>query len=46
MDCKEVQVYVVKLMVNNQCNSLRINLKAQHVNGMTPIDVRVLGTLE
>ena len=46
MACKEGQVYAVKLMVNNQCNYLRINLKAQHVNGMTPCDARLLGTLE
>ena len=46
MDCNEGQVYVVKLMVNNQCNYLRINLKAQHVNGMTPFDARLLGALE
>ena len=46
MACKQGQVYVVKLMVNNQCNYLRINLKALHVNGMTSFDVRLLGTLE
>ena len=46
MASKEGQVYVVELMVNNQCNYLRINLKAQHVNGMTSFDAQLLGTLE
>ena len=39
MACKEGQFDVVELMVNDQ---FKINLNAQHVNGMTPFDVRLL----
>ena len=37
MACKEGQLDVVGLMLNNQYFS--INLKAKHVNGMTPFDL-------
>ena len=51
MAYKEGQFDVVQLMVNDQFKTFSINLNAQHVNGMTPIDlalhnVRLLGTLE
>ena len=36
MACKEGQFDVVELMVNNQFKAFSINLKAEHVNGMTP----------
>ena len=39
MACKEGQFDVVELMVNDQ---FKINLNAQHVNGMTPFDVQLL----
>ena len=32
---------VVELMVNDQFKTFSINLNAQHVNGMTPIDLAV-----
>ena len=39
MACKEGQFDVVELMVNDQFNAFSINLNAQHVNGMTPLDL-------
>ena len=45
MACKEGQFDVVELMVNDQFNNLSINLNAQHENGMTPFDIRLLDTL-
>ena len=36
MACKEGQFDVVEVMVNDPFESFRINLNAQHVNGMTP----------
>ena len=41
MACKEGQFDVVKLMVNGQFKIFSINLKAQHLNGMTPLDFAV-----
>ena len=41
MACKEAQLDVVELMVNDQFKTFSINLNAQHVNGMTPIDLAV-----
>ena len=46
MACKEGQFDVVELMVNDQFKTFSINLSAQHVNGMTPFDVRLLDALE
>ena len=40
MACKEGQFYV------DQFKTISINLNAQHVNGMTPFDVRLLDALE
>ena len=34
------------LMLLDQCKTFSINLNAQHVNGMTPFDVRLLDPLE
>ena len=39
MACKGGQFDVVELMVNDQFKTFGINLKAQHVNGMTPFDL-------
>ena len=39
MACKEGQFDVVELMVNDQIQTLSINLNAQQVNGMTPFDL-------
>ena len=39
MACKEGQFNVVELMVNDQFKTFSINLNAQHVNGMTPLDL-------
>ena len=39
MACKEGQFDVVKLMINDQFKLFGINLNAQHVNGMTPLDL-------
>ena len=41
MACKEGQIDVVELMVNDQFKTFSINLNAQHLNGMTPFDVAV-----
>ena len=41
MACKEGQFDVVELMVNDPFESFRINLNAQHVNGITPFDLAV-----
>ena len=41
MACKEGHFDVVELF-----KTFSINLNAQHVNGMTPFDVRLLDTLE
>ena len=48
MACKEGQIDVVELMVNDQFKTYSINLNAKHVNGMTPFDlaVQLLDTLE
>ena len=39
MACKEGQYGVVELIVNDQFKTFGINLNAQHVNGMTPLDL-------
>ena len=44
MACKEGQFDIVELMVNDRFRTFSINLNAQHVNGMTPFDVRLLDT--
>ena len=44
MAYKEGQFDVVELMVNDQFKTFRINLNAQHVIGMTPLDL--LDTLD
>ena len=41
MACKEAQLDVVELMVNDQFKTFSINLNAQHVYGMTSIDLAV-----
>ena len=41
MACKEAQLDVVELMVNDQFKTFSINLNAQHLNGMTPFDLAV-----
>ena len=41
MACKEGQLDVDELMVNDQFKTSSINLNAQHVNGMTPFDLAV-----
>ena len=41
MACIEGQFYVVELLANDQFKTFSINLNAQHVNGMTPIDLVV-----
>ena len=41
MACKEGQFDVVELMANDQFKTLSINLNAQHVNGITPLDLAV-----
>ena len=41
MACKEGQIDVVELMVNDKFKTFSINLNAQHVNGMTPLDLAV-----
>ena len=41
MACKEGQLDVDELMVNDQFNTFSINLNALHVNGMTPFDLAV-----
>ena len=51
MACKEGQFDVVQLMVNDQFKAFSINLNAQHVKGMTPLNlsvhyVRLLDTLK
>ena len=38
MACKEGQIDVVELMVNDQFKTYSIHLNAQHVNGITPFD--------
>ena len=44
MACKEGQFDVVELLVNAQFKTFSINLNAQHVNGITPLDL-ALGTV-
>ena len=39
MACKKGQFDVVELIVNDQFKIFSINLKAQHVNGITPFDL-------
>ena len=39
---KKGQFDVVEIMANNKLKAFGINLNAQHVNGMTPIQVQVL----
>ena len=50
MACKEGQFDVVELMLNEQFKTFRMNLNAQHMNGMSPFDsavhVRLLDILE
>ena len=46
MACKEGQFAVVELMANDHFKTFSINLNAQHVNGMTRFDVRLLDALE
>ena len=41
MACKEGRFDFVELMVNDQFRTFSINLNAQHVNGMTPLDIIV-----
>ena len=43
MACKQGQLDVVELKVNDQFKTFSINLNAQHVNGMTPFDLDTLG---
>ena len=38
MACREGQFDGVELLVNDKCKAFRINLKPQHVNGMTPFE--------
>ena len=38
MTCKEAQFDVVKLYLKNQFKAFSINLNAQNVTGMTPLD--------
>ena len=45
MAWKEGQFDVVELMASDQRKTFGINLNAQHVNGMTPFDIRLLDTL-
>ena len=35
MTCKEGQIDVVELVINDELKAFGINLNAQHVNGMT-----------
>ena len=44
MACKKGQFDVVELMVNDKFKTFSINLNAQHVIGMTPLDL--LDTLD
>ena len=44
MACKEAQLDVVELMVNDQFKTFSINLNAQHVYGMTPFDLAYICT--
>ena len=39
MSCKEGQFDVVEMMANDQFKIFTINVNAQHVNGMTSIDL-------
>ena len=39
MACKKGQFDVVELMVNEQFKTFSINLNAQHISGMTLIDL-------
>ena len=41
MASKEGIFDVVELMVNDQLKTFSLNLNAQHVNGMTPVDFAV-----
>ena len=41
MTCKEGQFDVVELMVNDLFKTFSINLNAQHVIGITPLDLAV-----
>ena len=41
MACKEGQFDVVELMVNEQFKTFSINLNAQHMNGIPPLDLAV-----
>ena len=41
MACKEGQFDVVEMMANDQFKIFTINVNAQHVNGMTSIDLAV-----
>ena len=41
MSCKEGQFDVVEMMANDQFKIFTINVNAQHVNGMTSIDLAV-----
>ena len=38
MACKKGQFYVVERMANEQLIDVSINLNAQYLNGMTPIE--------
>ena len=44
MACKDGQFDIVALMVNDQFKTYSIHLNAQHVNGITPLDL-ALGTV-
>ena len=44
MSCKEGQFDVVEMMANDQFKIFTINVNAQHVNGMTSIDLAVRTT--
>ena len=44
MACKEGQFDVVEMMANDQFKIFTINVNAQHVNGMTSIDLAVRTT--